>query len=206
MLHLIFTEEAIRTLHYERYHYPDPRVQVKMEVLWLKSQGIAHREIARLTGVTSRTVQRYLHQYLEGGIERLKQNKYAGTPSVLNEQATSLKSHFEKHPPHTIAEAQNIIEKLTGIRRSRPQVWKFLRRLGMKCRKIAAVPGKVDEAKQQEQERFLRDKLEPRLDDAEAGRRKIFLWTPPILSTAPFSAACGVSCGCSSDRLRVESG
>ena len=156
MLHLIFTEEAIRTLHYERYHYPDPRVQVKMEVLWLKSQGIAHREIARLTGVTSRTVQRYLHEYLEGGIERLKQNKYAGTPSVLNEQATSLKSHFEKHPPHTIAEAQNIIEKLTGIRRSRPQVWKFLRRLGMKCRKIAAVPGKVDEAKQQEQERFLR--------------------------------------------------
>jgi transposase len=186
MLRLIFTEEAIGTLHYERYHYPDPRVQVKMEVLWLKSQGIEHQEIARLTGVTPRTVQRYLHEYLEGGIERLKQNNYVGTPSALNAHATTLKEHFEKHPPHTLAEAQNIIEKLTGLRRSRPQVRECLLRLGMKCRKIAAVPGKVDEAKQQEQERFLRDKLEPRLDDAEAGRRKIFLWTPPILSTAPF--------------------
>lgn len=59
MLHLFFTEEAIRALHYERYHYPDPRVQVKMEVLWLKSQGIAHQEIARLTGVTSRASAHY---------------------------------------------------------------------------------------------------------------------------------------------------
>jgi transposase len=166
----------------------------------------SYTEVRAGPGVTSRTVQRYFQEYLEGGIERLKQNKYAGTPNALNEQATSLKAYFEKHPPHTIAEAQNIIEKLTGLRRSRPHVWKFLRRLGMKCRKIAAVPGKVDEAKQQEQERFLREKLEPRLDDAEAGRRKIFLWTPPISSTAPFSVACGVSCGCSSARLRAESG
>lgn len=67
MLRLIFTEEAIKALHYERYHYPDPRIQVKMEVLWLKSQRIAHQEIARLTGITPRTVQRYLHEYLEGG-------------------------------------------------------------------------------------------------------------------------------------------
>lgn len=205
MLHIIFTKEAAEALHYERYHYFDPRIQVKMEVLWLKSQGLTHQEIARLTGVTPRTVLRYVREYIEGGIERLKQNNYRGAPSALNEHAATLKEYFEKHPPHTVAEAQSVIEKLTGIRRSGPQVWKFLRRLGMKCRKVAVVPGKADEAKRQEQKRFLCEELGPKLDDAEAGRRKIFLWTLPISSTAPFSVACGVSCGCSSSRPRADS-
>jgi hypothetical protein len=33
VIKLSFTEEAIATLHYERYHHPHPRVQRKMEAL-----------------------------------------------------------------------------------------------------------------------------------------------------------------------------
>ena len=33
-----FTEGDIKALNYERYHHPHPRVQRKMEALWLKSR------------------------------------------------------------------------------------------------------------------------------------------------------------------------
>ncbi|WP_370583146.1 hypothetical protein [Microcystis sp. LEGE 00066] len=36
MINLEFTEEEKNSLYYERFHHPHPRVQLKMEVLWLK--------------------------------------------------------------------------------------------------------------------------------------------------------------------------
>ncbi len=49
MIEINFTEEDIKALNYERYHYPHPHVQRKVEALWLKSQGIKHKDICRLT-------------------------------------------------------------------------------------------------------------------------------------------------------------
>jgi len=66
MIKLEFTEEEQPSLHYERYHHPHPRVQRQMEALWLKSQGVAHREISRLTGISSTTLTRYLRAYQDG--------------------------------------------------------------------------------------------------------------------------------------------
>ncbi|HBC40445.1 MAG TPA: hypothetical protein DCZ88_00690, partial [Pseudanabaena sp.] len=53
MLRLTFTEEEIDALHYERYLHPHPRVQQKMEALYLKSQKYAHKEITQLLSVYS---------------------------------------------------------------------------------------------------------------------------------------------------------
>ena len=39
MIRIEFTEKMITELNYERYHHPHPKVQHKMEVLYLKSQG-----------------------------------------------------------------------------------------------------------------------------------------------------------------------
>ena len=55
MIRINFTAEERQAIQYERFHYPDPRIQVKMEVLWLKSQGFSHTRIGALTGVTTRT-------------------------------------------------------------------------------------------------------------------------------------------------------
>ena len=54
-----FTPEVRQALAHDRYHHPDPRVQRKMEVLWLKSHDLPHDRIATLAGVSRRTVQRY---------------------------------------------------------------------------------------------------------------------------------------------------
>ena len=51
MVSIQFTEEDKQALERERFDYPDPRVQRKMEVLWLVSQGLRREEVARLAGV-----------------------------------------------------------------------------------------------------------------------------------------------------------
>lgn len=58
--------------------------------------------------------------------------------------------------------------------RSEPQVRAFLKRLGMRRLKLGGEPGKVDEAKQQEQREFLINRLDPALDAAERGECEIF--------------------------------
>ena len=197
MIRINFTAAEQQALQYERFNYPDPRIQVKMEVLWLKSCDLDHAQIAGLAGVSTRTVQRYLNEYQQGGVERLKQDRYVGPTSALEQHVVSLREYFEKHPPASVKEAQHVIEQQTGIRREESQVRAFLHRLGMRCRQVGTVPGKLTEEQQAEQRRFLQEELSPKLDEAEAGRRKIFLWMPATSCMGRSSAAYGVSCGCS---------
>ncbi len=48
---ITFTADDRRALAHDRYHHPDPRVQRKMEVLWLKSHGLGHDAIAAYADV-----------------------------------------------------------------------------------------------------------------------------------------------------------
>jgi transposase len=187
MIRIEFTQEKIAELNYQRYRHPHPRVQQKMEVLYLKSQGLAHQEIRRLCDISKTTLTTYLKQYIEGGIERLQQLDYQGQPSLLNQYASSLEDYFKAHPPQTIAEAQSKIHKLTGIHRSPNQVSAFLKRLGMQRRKMGFVPGKSGTPEKiAEQETFREEVLEPLLAAAKAGTQAVFLSMPPTLFT-PFS-------------------
>ena len=60
MRHFHFTEEERKTINHERFHHPDPNVQRRMEILWLKLHGETHQRIAELAQVSRRTVQRVL--------------------------------------------------------------------------------------------------------------------------------------------------
>jgi transposase len=185
MIQLEFSEADISALDYERYHHPHPQVQRKMEVLYLKSQGLPHQEIRRLSRVRSKTtLVTYLREYKSGGIEALKQLDYKGQPSQLNEHILSLKAHFTAHPPRTSAAAQAEIERITGIKRSPTQIKAFLKRIGLKPRKVGYVPGKAaTPEKMAEQDSFQAEALEPRLAEAQAGERALFLWMLPTLFT-----------------------
>lgn len=177
MITLRFSEAEIAALEYERYHHPHAQVQRKMEAVYLKSQGLPHNQIRQLCRIGSRTTLcLYLQQYKEGGIEALKVLHYKGQPSQLNEHMASLKAHFEAHPPRSTAEAQSEITRLTGIQRSPTQVKAFLKRIGMQYRKVGYLPGKsATPEKIEEQEQFLVNQLTPRLAEAQAGERAIFL-------------------------------
>ena len=143
-----FTELEKEALHYERFHHPHPRVQKKMEVLWLKSQGLEHIEIARLVKLDRKTVGLHVKAYAEGGIERLKQLNFYRPKSELIEHKATLEAHFRTHPPATVNQALADIESLTGIKRSPTQVRHFMKVCGMKRLKTGVLPAKADPSKQ----------------------------------------------------------
>jgi len=150
MIKIEFTEKDVQNLNYERYHHPHPRVQRKMEALWFKSQSLPHKQIAKLTGVSEITVTRYLKEYKEGGIEKLKELNFYQPKSELAQHTSKIEDYFRKHPPATIKEAMDTIEKLTGIKRKETQVRSFLKSIGLNRRKIGMVPSKGDPDKQKE--------------------------------------------------------
>src|SRR4051794_4219447 len=163
---IIFTEDDRRALAHYRFHHPEPRVQRKVEVLWLKSHGLTHDRIAAYADVSRRTVQRYLDQYLEGGLPRLRRCPWHQPQSVLVESEDSLEEYFLKHPVRSAKQAQAIIEHRTGVRRGLSQVRHFLKgRLGLRWRMTGAIPVPPKETVEehaQTQAAFLQEKLEPR--------------------------------------------
>src|ERR687894_31128 len=105
MIHIDFSPEPIDALHHERFHHPHPRVQLKMEAVYLKGQGLPHRDICRLARISENTFRSYLRQFQEGGCERLKRLDWAGPSTPLDEPGQSLENYFRKNPRRSTAEA-----------------------------------------------------------------------------------------------------
>jgi transposase len=190
MRSITFTADDRQALAHDRYHHPDPRVQRKMEVLWLKSHGLTHDAIAAYADVSRRTVQRYLDEYLEGGLPRLRRCSGNHPQSILVEHESSLEEYFRGHPPRSTKQARAIIEQRTGVRRGLSQVRHFLKdHLGLRWRKVGAIPvppKKTVEEHAQEQAAFVREKLEPRLKQARRGRRQVYFVDAAHFVFAPF--------------------
>jgi transposase len=136
-----FSEAVVETIARERYHHPDPRVQERMEILWLKSKSQPHERIAGLANVSRSTVQRTLRIYAAKGLDGVRSFGWKGQPSALTPHRTTIEEEFRKHPPHTAHQAARRIEELTGVQRKPSRVRKFLKEdLGMKCLKVAPIP------------------------------------------------------------------
>jgi transposase len=129
MRRFTFTSEDLAAIRHGRYHHPHPRVQQKMEVLWLKSQGLTHEEIARLADVSRRSVQRYLDEFAGGGLERIRRLPWKGKANDLVTHQASLEDYFLLNPPRSTREAQTAIERETGVHRGLTQVRAFLKKL-----------------------------------------------------------------------------
>ena len=171
MINIAFSEAEKQTLNYERFNHPHPRVQLKMEVLWLKSQEVPHGEISRLAGVSSTTVTTYLNEYKNGGMEAIKTINFNRPKSELCEYQSTLEAYFKENPPASVKEAMKEIETLTGIRRSPNRIRVYMHYLGLKFRKVGMIPAKADAEKQEE---FKNNELEPKLAEAKDGKRAVF--------------------------------
>ena len=168
MIHIDFSLRDIDALHHERFHHPHPRVQIKMEAVYLKSQGLPHKDICRLLRISENTLRAYLRQFQEGGVERLKRTDWAGNQSELDEHREALEDFFRNNPPRSTAQAAAAIERITGIKRGLTQVRKSLKGLGLEFRKLGMIPAKADA---DEQRKSLDDRLLPRLRQAQRLRR-----------------------------------
>jgi hypothetical protein len=98
-----FSEEVLAQVRHERYHHPHPRVQRKMEVLWLKSLGLTHADIAEFADVSPRSVQRYLDEFEAGGLDQVRRLNWQGKACQLNTHQQSLEDYFIEHPRAVLA-------------------------------------------------------------------------------------------------------
>jgi len=99
MRRLTFSEMGSQTLSDEGFHHSPPRVRRKMEALWLKSQGLAHQDIAQLVSVSGKTRRSYFQPYVDGGVEGLMELHFRQPPSELVQHQDAITTYFRAHPP-----------------------------------------------------------------------------------------------------------
>jgi transposase len=154
-----------------------------MEVVYLKALGYAHQDIGRIASVSQQTLRRYLRSYQSGGIGALRELHFYRPESELAAHYDTLKAEFSARPAKSVNEARQRIAALTAIERSPTQIRLFLKRLGLRRRKVGQIPAKANPEKQQ---RFLEDELAPRLAEAQQGQRHVFFVDAAHFVMQPF--------------------
>lgn len=140
-LSFVVGEEDVERIGKLRYEHPHPRVQQRCWVLWLVSRNLPLSQACELAGVSRITGWRYGEAYREKGLEGLVAMNWEGPESGLTPHQETLEANFRQQPPHTVNEAIERIEQLTGVRRGPTQVHQFLREtLGLSWQRTAAVP------------------------------------------------------------------
>jgi hypothetical protein len=76
-----FTASDRAALEAERYLHPHPKVQRKMEAVYLKSLELPHHLICRICQISKPTLGRYLRAFEQAGVEGLKPLGYKGRPN-----------------------------------------------------------------------------------------------------------------------------
>ena len=134
------SEEERRVVNEERDGHPQGHVRRKMLVIWLCHCGLTRQKVAEVAGLGRATVQRYLAAYRQGGLDGLRRWGVSGPVSDLTAHAEAIRRELTDRPARTIAEAAQRIEQLTGLRRQPTQVRKFLKGLGLRYRRVRAIP------------------------------------------------------------------
>ena len=171
MPRLEFSTEIMAQLQYQRFHHPHPRVQRKMEALYLMSQGVPCATLAQWLQVSRGTLTNYRNEYRAGGVAQLQTVNFYRPQSALEAHRETVEAQFAAHPPATIKQACAVLAAVTGVQRAPTQVRRFLDRCGLRCRRVGSLPAKADPVVQAD---FLATPLQPRLDEAGAGPRQVF--------------------------------
>ena len=148
--------------------------RTKLLVIRMHSEGAKHGFIAKCLKLHANTITNNLKEWLEGGLPAVVEDKYYAPAAPRSPSAPACAA---ASPPVADAKAAVArIESLTGVPLSESQARSTLRKLGMKYRKAAAIPGKCDA---QMQFGFYQQEMLPRLVEAAKGERKVFFADAP---------------------------
>ena len=134
------SEEEQRIVGEERREHPHEPTRRKMETLWLLHHGLTREKVAKIVDVSLATVKRYANAYRDGGLDGLRHWGKKGQTSSLEAHRELLAESFRDRPVSSVAEAADRIEQLTGIRRGLSQTRSFLKKLGLRWQRMAAIP------------------------------------------------------------------
>jgi hypothetical protein len=99
MIKINFSEADLGALQYWRFHHPDPRVQVRMEALYLRSQGVANRDIPRLCGISKASFHHYLRAYATGASSHSSTLSHVGHAASSTHTARRSRPTFSRVRP-----------------------------------------------------------------------------------------------------------
>jgi len=145
--------------------------KVKLLVLRMHGEGVEHGIIARAVGKHPNTVTSYLKEYEQGGLSASLEDRASKPVSALNPILDCLRCFFTVAPPSKAKQAAARITALTRLTLSEEQVRRLLKKLGLRYRQSASIPGKHDPQMQFE---FLHKELEPRLRAAAQGKHRVY--------------------------------
>ena len=128
------------------------------------------KTISRVVGVSERQIRNYQKIQIEQGNAAFTNNIRYRPVSTLETHKQLIRENLTKNPVATAAEASERIQSITGIKRSPTQIRHFMHQLGLKPLKVAAIPAKADPIAQAN---FLEKKLEPKIEEAREGKRKL---------------------------------
>ncbi len=128
MLQIQILAEDIPAIQHDRFYHPQPHIMMRMHTLALHQKGESAARIAELLNRDPRTIRACLKKYRDGGLKAVYEYEKHKQESELEAFGELIEKELETRPPRNATEAGDIIEKLTGIKRSPTQVRAFLKK------------------------------------------------------------------------------
>ena len=187
MLQVNLSRTEIQKLNYERFHYPCPLVQKRINAVYFKGiLGQSNSFIGELVDLDRNAVSRCIHAYNNNGFDALCQYNYGTNQSELEQFSSTILDSFLTKPPMSSGEAAVRIEEMTGIKRSPAQVRCFMKRNGLRYRKTGHIPAKADSEKQRE---WVETKLTPVIEEAQNKKCHLLFMDASHFILQPFICA-----------------
>lgn len=140
----------------------DPKYKDRIQIVRLANRGRLHKDIAADLATTPRSVQRWLHSYLDQGLDGLRPRKAKGRqPRIPAALADEIKRWIIEGPAQqgldranwTPEELADHLFKTTGLKASRSAMQRFCRKIGIRVyrptyRFLRGIPEKQAQARQ----------------------------------------------------------
>jgi len=149
----------------------DERAKRKLLVFTMHHEGAFIDFITRCLRISEETHTTYLKDYRDGGLAGVLGNRYYKPSSSLEPFLQCLECSFRVAPVASAAEAAERITKLTGVTLSASQYRRVMKGMGMSLKKCGQIPAKADP---QMQLQFYTAELQPRLEEASRGERRVY--------------------------------
>ena len=143
----------------------------KLTALLMIGKGLTQADAAKVVDVDERTVRGYCRELREDGISAILQDRQYRPSSALEPFYESITESFHQQPPSTSMEAAARISVISGRNVCAGHARTIMKRLGFKCLMPGSAPGKANVAEQLD---FFELSLRPKLEEAQAGKRKVF--------------------------------
>jgi transposase len=171
MIQLDVTAEEVQSFRKLALEHPHSFVRKKALTLLLHSGKIPTKHISVLLDVSENTSRNYLREYQTGGLQKMTEVRFRQPQSQLKPFDEHIKQILNENTFSTVKQICAVVHEKFDISIKPSAMRSHLKGLGAKCRKVGGIPAK---ANIQAQEQFKNDQLEPRLEEAKAGKREVY--------------------------------